>query len=148
MELFQQVICKAHLKKVHDGVFIGFEDGFGNPVETKTVNSADIKAYAWRLNPETLLNEKIKELGWEGNSVEKVYRERVEEMFVGFVVGFTRIKVKGRIGTDWEDHPYYGEYGHCFKEVDEYPKVAVVYFMNNCKRYVLLEDMEYVVIKE
>lgn len=146
MELFHQVICKAYLKKAHDGIFIGFEDAVGNPVMTKTVENADIKAFAWQFNPETNKNEKIKEFEeWCGDSIEKTYRERIEEEFTGFVVGFTRIKIKGRIGTDWEYHPYYGEYGHCFKTIDEYPKVAVVYFKNNCKRYVLLEDMEYLV---
>ena len=143
-EIFKKVHCRAYMKKAHDGIFIGFEDEYGTPVETKTVDNPDIKAFAWKLNPETFRNEKIKELDeWCGDSVEKTYRERIEEEFDGFVVGYTRIKVKGRIGTDWEDHPYYGEYGHCFKTIEEYPKVAVVYFKNNSKRYVLPEDLEY-----
>ena len=143
MKLFIKVKCKAYLKKVHDGIFIGFEDAYGNPILTKTVDNPDIKAFVWKLNPDTLINEKVKELdSWCGDSVEKIYRERIEEEFTGFIVGYTRINVKGRIGTDWEDHLYYEEYGYCFKEIDEYPKVAVVYFKNNCKRYVLPEDIE------
>jgi hypothetical protein len=142
-KLFTMVKCKAYLKKAHDGVYIGFEDEFGNPIMNKTVDSADAKAVAWKLNPDTLRQEKIKDLGdWCGDCVEKTYRERIEEEFTGCVVGYTKIKVKGRIGTDWEYDPYYGEYGHCFKEITECPKVAVVYFKNNAKRYVLPEDME------
>ena len=142
-KLFTMVKCKAYLKKAHDGVFIGFEDAYGTPIFTKAVDNADVKAFAWKLNPDTLINEKIKDLGeWCGDSVEKTYRERIEEEFTGCVVGYTRINVKGRIGTDWECDPYYGEYGHCFKEITECPKVAVVYFKNNAKRYVLPEDME------
>lgn len=142
-KLFTMVKCRAYMKKVHDGVFIGFEDEFGTPITTKTVDSSDVKAYAWKLNPETLIDEKFADLSeWCGQSVEKKYRERIEEEFTGCLVGITRIKVSGRIGTDWECHPYYGEYGHCFKTIDEYPKVAVVYFKNNCKRYVLPEDIE------
>ena len=134
------------MQKTHDGIFIGFEDAFGNAVMTKTVKDADIKAFAWKFNPEKNRHEKIKEFDeWCGDSIEKTYRERIEEEFTGFVVGYTRIKVKGRIGTDWNGDPYYGEYGHCFHTVEEYPKVAVVYFKNNCKRYVLPEDMEYLV---
>lgn len=144
MKLFTKVKCHAYLKRVYDGVFIGFEDKYGTPIETKTVPHADIKAFAWRLNPETLMNEKFADLSeWCGQSVEKKYRERIEEEFTGFLVGITRIKISGRIGTDWESDSYYGEeFGHCFKVVDDYPKVGVVYFKNNAKRYVLLEDME------
>ena len=144
-KLFTKVRCKAYLKKAHDGTFIGFEDSLGIPVDTQTVDSADIRAFVWRYNPEKFIHEKAEELGWEGSSVEKTYRERIEEEFSGFVVGYTRVKVKGRIGTDWECDYYHREYGHCFKTADDYPKVAVVYFKNNCKRYVLLEDMEYLV---
>jgi hypothetical protein len=142
-KLFTMVKCKAYLKKAHDGVFIEFEDKYGIPIMNKTVDSPDAKAFAWKLNPDTLLHEVIKDLGdWCGDSVEKTYRERIEEEFTGCVVGYTRINVKGRIGTDWECDSYCGEYGHCFKEITEYPKVAVVYFKNNVKRYVLPEDME------
>lgn len=145
MKIFKKVKCHAYMKRSRDGVFIGFEDEYGMPIFTKTVTDPSIKAFACRLNPNTLINEKFADLSeWCGESVEKIYRERIEEEFTGFVVGYTKIGVKGYIGTDWETSPYCEEYGHCFKKITEAPKVAVVYFKNNAKRYVLLEDMEFI----
>ena len=46
---------------------------------------------------------------------------------------------KGIIGTDTD---IYGERRFVFKDITDKPKVAVVFFKNNCKRYVLLEDIE------
>lgn len=150
MNIFQKVHCKGYLKSVHDGVYIQIFNPDGTFCDSKTVDSADCKAVAYRstLKPNGL-NEviEIADLSdWSGESVEKTYRERIAEEFDGFVVGYTRVKTKGRIGTDWGCINYgFGdirEYGHCFKTIDEYAKVGVVYFKNNCKRYVLVEDME------
>mgnify|MGYP003316348516 CR=1 FL=1 len=150
MKLFERVHCKGYLKKVNDGVHIQIFNPDGTFCDAKTVDSADYKAIAYKegVKPNGLSDPiEIKDLSeWDGDSVEKIYRERTEEEFDGFLVGVTRVKVSGRIGTDWECVNYgFGdirEYGHCFKTIDEYPKVGVVYFKNNCKRYVLMEDME------
>lgn len=149
MKLFERVHCKAYLKKVSDGVYIQLFNSDGTFCDKKYVESADCKAIAYKstigsdgLNREVELADLSE---FCGESVEKIYRVRIAEEFDGFLVGCTRVKVTGRIGTDWDCIDYgdvYREYGHCFKTVDEYPKVGVVYFKNNCKRYVLLEDME------
>lgn len=142
MKNFTKVRCRAYLKKVHDTVRIQLYDRDGMFTD-KYVKDYESKAIAYKFNPETGQEEEIADLSsFDGDSVEKTYRERVEETFEGFLVGFTRIKVKGRIGTDWETPLYGPEYGYCFKSIDEYPKVGVVYFKNNAKRYVLPEDME------
>lgn len=145
MKIFKKVKCHAYMKRIHDGIYIAFEDEYGMPIVTKAVTDPSIKAFAWRLNPNTLINEKFADLSdWCGESVEKTYRERIEEEFTGFVVGYTKINTKGYIGTDWEAPAYGQEYGYCFKRITESPKVAVVYFKNNVKRYVLIEDMEFI----
>lgn len=83
---------------------------------------------------------------YEGNTVPKQYRKRVEDEFDGVFVGFTRIIVSGRIGTDTKTLPYnmngdLKEVYHLIKETDK-QKVGVVYFKNNARRYVPLDDME------
>lgn len=143
IKLFNKVHCKAYMKKVHDTVRIQFFNPDGSFCYDKFVTSYDAKAIAYKFDPEKNEEVEIADLsGFEADCVEKTYREREEKEFDGFVVGYTRIKVKGLIGTDWIDEPYHKECGYCFKEITEYPKVAVVYFKNNCKRYVLIEDME------
>jgi hypothetical protein len=147
MKLFKKVHCKAYLKKTSDGVYIRFFNPDGSFYTDKYVYDTNIKAIAYKtkLNEYGLnCDEKLADLSeFDGESVEKVYRTRIEQEFDGFVVGYTRINTKGKIGTYWEDgNDYVREYGYCFKEITESPKVAVVYFMNNCKRYVLLDDLE------
>lgn len=147
VKLFTKVHCKAYMAKVHDTVRIQLFDEDGTLCTTKTVNSYKCKAIAYKFDPEKCEEIEIKDLSeFDGDSVEKIYRERKECEFDGVVVGYTRINVKGLIGTDWQSYDYgFGdlhEYGHCFKEITERVKVAVVYFKNNCKRYVLPEDME------
>lgn len=139
MKLFQKVHCKAYMKRIHDGTYIQMYNKDGTVCENKYVTDYEAKAYAYKMGSE----EPIADLSeFCGDSVPKVYRERTECEFDGVFVGYTRIKVSGRIGTDWETPIYGQEYGHCFKSIDGYPKVGVVYFQNNCKRYVLPEDME------
>lgn len=146
MKLFKEVRCKAYLKKAHDTVRIQLYNKDGSFCYDKYVTDYEAKAIAYKFDPEKNEEVEIADLSeFCGESVKKTYRERVEEEFTGVVVGYTRIKMTGWIGTDWSDNPYEQEHGFCFKTISEYPKVAVVYFKNNCKRYVLLEDMEYLV---
>lgn len=147
MKLFEKVHCKAYMRKISDGVYIQLFNADGTFCDTNTVKDYNAKAIAYRLkiNEQTHLNEEeeIADLSeFCCQTVEKTYRERTECEFDGFLVGFTTIKCAGLIGTDWVDDSYYPEYGYCFKETTYAPKVGVVYFKNNCKRYVLPEDME------
>ena len=136
-KLFSMVKCKAYLKKESDGVYIELMNPDGSLRYEKTVDSLDCTAIAKK---EDVV---IKDLSdFDGSCVKKVYRERVEAEFTGVVVGYTRVKVSGLIGTIWEEPEYFQSYGCCFKQAVDVPKVAVVYFKNNCKRYVLLDDLE------
>lgn len=143
VKLFTKVHCKAYMAKAHDTVRIQLFNEDSSFCTKKTVDNYKCKAIAYKFDPEKGKEIEIKDLSeFDGDSVKKIYRERKECEFDGVVVGYTIINVKGIIGTTWESDGYYIEYGHCFKEITERAKVAVVYFQNNCKRYVLPEDME------
>lgn len=136
VKLFEKVKCKAYLKEIHDGVRMQIYDPSGNDFGGNRVPNTNYKAIAYKEN------NKIADLSeYDGSAVDKVYRERVETEFKGVIVGYTYLTIKGRIGTDWYDDPYF-EYGYCYKLATERPLVGIVYFKNNAKRYVLIEDME------
>lgn len=139
MKLFQKVHCTAYMKAVKDGVYIQLYNADGTLCTANFVKEYKARAIAYKEDKE------IKDLSeFDSSCVEKTYRKRVEAEFDGVVVGFTRVDVKGLIGTDWSDDPHAPDVGYCFKEITERPKVGVVYFRNNCKRYVLPEDMKIV----
>lgn len=146
MQLFKKVHCKAYLKKIKDGVYIQFFNPDGTYYNDRFVYDYNIKAIAYKTKlDENMMNcdEELADLSeFDGSYVEKTYRERVECEFDGFVVGYTKINTKGKIGTDWDSGEYVREHGYCWREITERPKVAVVYFKNNIKRYVLLDDMK------
>ena len=142
--LFTRVRCDAYLKRVKDGVHIIQYNEDGTFCPDKYQQQQHGKAIAYKCNADKGEEDEIADLSeYCGQSVDKIYRQRVEQEFIGFLVGYTRVNVAGIIGTDWHSFPYPpDDYGFCFKEITERPKVAVVYFKNNCKRYVLPEDME------
>ena len=148
MKIFQKVHCRAYMAKAHEYVRIQLFNADGTFCEGKSVDDYKARAIAYKYDSEKNEEVEIADLSeFDGGCVEKTYRERIEKDFCGVLVGFTKINVKGRIGTDWECIPdcgfgSYREYGHCFKEITDRAKVGVVYFKNNCKRYVLTEDME------
>lgn len=142
-KLFAKVRCAAYLKKIKDGVHIILFNPDGTICENKHAHSPDCKAIAYAYDYKKGEFVEIADLSsFECECVEKVFRERIEEEFTGVVVGYTTVKVTGLLGTVWEENYNGDEFGHCFKEVKYAPKVAVVYFKNNCKRYVLLEDLQ------
>ena len=142
-KIFQKVHCKAYMKRIYDGVHIQFFNPDGTYCYDRTVKDYGCRAVAYRPSADSSQEEKIADLSeFDGSSVLKTYRERTECEFDGFLVGFTRILATARIGTDWMSDKYTPEHGFCFKHAEDYPKVGVVYFKNNMKRYVLPEDME------
>ena len=141
-KLFSKVHCKAYLAKEHDTVRIQLFNANGTYCEEKVVRDYKSKAIAYKFDPEKCKEVEIADLSdFECDSVPKIYRKRVECDFIGFLVGYTRVDVSGMIGTDWMYDEYH-DYGYCFKKITEKPKVGVVYFKNNMRRYVLPEDME------
>jgi len=160
MKIFKKVHCKAYMKKWHDGVYLSCTKDV--VVDGVVIAEQEAKGTQWNDDEEikvvALQNvyengkwevRELKDLSsFEDDNVEKTYRKRVEEEFDGFLVGFTYIKVSALIGTDFGMRVYnmngdLERYYHLTK-YPEFKKVAVVYFKNNAKRYVLPEDMEYV----
>lgn len=140
--LFSRVKCRAYLREKKDGIYIEVRDKDGNVIYPHRVTEP-LSAYAVRFDPRLEKLERIADLSnWDGESVKKIYRERTEAKFTGVVVGYIRVDRSGHIGTIWETPPYGKEYGHLFKEIDDRPEVAVVYYRNNKKHFVLLDDME------
>lgn len=156
MKIFKKVHCKAYLKKEWDGIslvckkhanFGGFPSE--SPAEGRSWGEdEDISVTATQMvyeNGKWDIKD-IKNLSsFEGESVDKTYRKRIEEEFDGFLVGITNITTTGRIGTDCDDFLDYDcviTRKHLTKETHQ-EKVGVVYFKNNAKRYVLLDDMNY-----
>lgn len=146
VKLFSMVKCKAYLERVKDSVHIVQYNEDGTICFDGYQTQLHGKAIAYKFDADKGEEVEIADLSeYCGQSVEKTYRVRKEQEFVGCVVGYTRVNTKALIGTDWNDSPFTAEFGFCFKEITECPKVAVVYFKNNCKRYVLPEDITGVV---
>ena len=152
MKIFQKVHCMAYLKKHSDGVALSCyvvdrSGAFEMPAQGSSWKEP-IKVIATKTEYKDgkWTQEDIADLSeFEGESVDKQYRVRVEEEFDGFLVGMTNIVTTGQIGTDMTMHPYnmdgdLEEIYHLTKTTNK-EKVGVVYFKNNAKRYVLPEDM-------
>ena len=150
MKIFQKVHCKAYLKKYHDGIHLDCKDGDDDFLMPVSGNAWDhmvkVKAVqSWYRDGKWGESEIADLSGFEGETVDKQYRIRVEEEFDGFLVGITYIVTTGRIGTDMTMFPCdlngnLKEVFHLTKATNR-EKVGVVYFKNNAKRYVLLDDM-------
>ena len=148
MKIFQNVHCKAYLKKYNDGIYLDCWDGEIPAQGNSWDHTIIVKAMqSWYKDCKWGESEIADLSEFESESVNKQYRIRVEEEFDGFLVGITHIVTTGRIGTDMTMMPCdmngnLKEVFHLFKVTDK-EKVGVVYFKNNAKRYVLLDDMKY-----
>lgn len=155
MKIFQKVHCVAYLKKYSDGVHLECSKMCEVGSSFKMEQHVDGNLWSEPINVIAVKDEykdgkwtqtEIADLSnFEGESVEKQYRVRVEEEFDGFLVGITHITTNGRIGTDMSHRLCnmagdMAEVYHLTKETEQ-KKVGVVYFKNNAKRYVLLADM-------
>lgn len=140
MVIFTKVRCKAYMAEVCDGTHIVIYNGDGTICDKRVATTYNHKAIAYKFDPNTGKEVEVDLSDFDGSSVEKTYRKRVECNFKGVLVGFVWLDVKGEIGTDWSSDEYH-EYGYCFRRITERPKVGLVYYGNNRKRFVLPEDM-------
>lgn len=139
MKIFQKVHCKGYLEKFSDGVCLMCEQN--NTLTEANHWDEPITVKAMKFDSEKGKTEEIADLSeFCGECVTKQYRRRIEAEFDGFLVGVTNVITSGKIGTDFDCHPYYGDIYHLTKETKK-EKVGVVYFKNNAKRYVLLDDI-------
>lgn len=156
MKLGEKVHCHAYLQKFSDGVHLETWDrtdigDFGYIEEPAKGNAwgkmISVKAMKTEYTAEGYKTKEIADLSdFEGNTVPKQYRRRIKDEFDGVFVGFTHIVVSGEIGTDMTMMPYnmsgdLEEVYHLTKHTNK-EKVGVIYFKNNARRYVPVEDME------
>lgn len=124
--LFKKVSCTGFLKKAHDGKFIYLD---------KDSLKADLCS-----SYDTTIEHDI-------DSAEKTYYEYVNKKFKGVIVGFIDIVVKGYLDVIYEDEVDVGvgvipEKFYVAKRPKETIKCAIVYYANNKKHIVPLEDIE------
>jgi hypothetical protein len=125
--LFKRVICTAFLKKVHDGKFISVSK-----------DDIDEAMYCNTDNPE---NFTMSECSGDHDFL-KTYYEVKERPFTGIIVGIKDVIVTAWLVAD-TNYDYAGrEYLRISRDTEKKIKCAVVYYRNNCKRYVPLDNVK------
>lgn len=126
-KLFDKCKCKGFYKKVHDGIYI--------QLDSKNL-TAD------------LMNSNIQgELAEEDiDCAEKRYYEHKDSNFSGVIVGFVDLVVVGYLDVIYQDECDVGvgiipEKYYISKRPKEVVKCAIVYYANNLKHFVPIDDI-------
>ena len=132
MNLFDKVKCRGFYKKVHDGVFV-------------YLDKSTLTAYSMNSNLAGVDNDGTVEE--EVHEVEKTYYEHKVGNFSGVIVGFKDLVVKGYLDVIYQDAIDVGvgvipEKFYVEKNPKDVVKCAIVYYSNNKKHFVPLEDIE------
>ena len=132
MRLFKEVKCKGFYKKVHDGIWVHLDKSTGT-------------AYAMNSNLVDIDNDGTMEA--DIDCVEKTYYEHKKANFSGVIVGFKDLVVKGYLDANYQDEVDVGigvfpEKFYVAKRPKEVVKCAIVYYANNMKHYVPLDDIK------
>lgn len=139
IKLFSMVKCHGYMEEAKDGITINLYDENGAPCGAESA----VTAVATRWGDGKREREEFADLSeFSGQTVEKTYYKRKEEEFIGCLVGYKRIVATGMIGTGTYENFGQKDVNCCIKKPKWNPKVGVVYYKNNAKRYVLEEDME------
>ena len=130
MKLFDKVKCKGFYSKVHDGTYIF--------LDTQNLKAAHMNSNA--INTDCLVEEDV-------DRVEKIYYKHVNQNFCGVIVGFTNLVVTGYLDVIYNDAAdvrvgIIPEQFFVRKNPKRVVKCAIVYYANNKKHYVPLEDIE------
>jgi len=125
MKLFEMVKCNGYLNKAKDSIWIEILSEKDTPD-----NIPDF--CIWK-------NGKAEDNDVE--DIEKTYFELKEKVFNGFIVGYKDIIIKGILGASYEEPEYGRDYIRLYKEPKEIIKCAIVYYGNNRKRYVPVENI-------
>jgi hypothetical protein len=125
--LFKEVQCTAFLKKVYDGKFILIHKG-----------DIDEAVYCDSNNPDL---EIMSECCGDHDFL-KTYYEVKERLFTGFAVGTKNIVVTAWLVADTNSDYSGREYLRISRDPESVVKCAVVYYRNNYKRYVPLENIK------
>lgn len=134
VKLFDFCKCKGFYKKVSDGIWVHLD---------KTT----LTAYSMNTNLVSEDNDGTMEA--DIDRVEKTYYEYVKGNCRGVVVGFVDLVVKGYLDVIYQDACDVGvgvipEKFYVCKTPKDVVKCAIVYYANNKKHFVPLEDCEVV----
>lgn len=128
IKLFDMCKAKGFYKKISDGKFLILnEEKLTAEAHTSMFDFEEIEC---------------------GEEIEKTYYEYVKKPISKcVVVGFIDLIVSGWIGCDWQDSVDTGvgvipEKFYATKRPKETVKCAIVYYANNKKHYVPVEDLE------
>lgn len=129
VQLFDFCNCKGFYKKAHDGIWINLNK------DELTADLCDSN-----LCGDAILEHDI-------DRAEKTYYEYVKGNFKGVVVGFVDLVVKGYLDVIYQDVCDVGigvipEKFYVCKKPKDIVKCAIVYYANNKKHFVPLEDCE------
>lgn len=130
MKLFDKCKCKGFYKKAHDGIFIY--------LDTQNMK-ADLVNTHIRTDDGVMVEEDIE-------CAEKCYYEHKYGNFSGVIVGFIDLVVVGYLDVIYQDACDVGvgvipEKYYIAKRPKETVKCAIVYYANNMKHYVPVEDI-------
>lgn len=130
-KLFDRCKCKGLYKKVYDGLFV-------------YLDKENLKADLVNTNLAGADNDGTVEK--DIDCAEKRYYEHKDSNFSGIIVGFTDLVVVGFLDVIYQDACDVGvgiipEAFYVSKRPKEVVKCAIVYYANNKKHYVPLEDI-------
>lgn len=122
--LFQKVKCKSYLRKIYDGRFIQTYKNDDNLLDCEYVDTNNPN-----LDIECECDGTLEFL--------KTYYERKEKEFYGMLVGFKDIVATGYLIAETDG------YGTIIrKQAKDIVRCAIVYYANNKKRYVPIDEVE------
>nr|DAI47949.1 MAG TPA: hypothetical protein [Caudoviricetes sp.] len=131
MNLFDKVKCKGFYKP--------FKDGRWLYLDRKTLTADAMDNNLADGNNDGTVEKNVE-------YIEKTYFKHVDRNFIGVIVGYKNIIVKGYLDAVYQDECDVGvgvipETFYVSKRAKETVKCAVVYYGNNMKHYVPLEDV-------
>ena len=131
MKLFDKCKCKGFYKKVRDGLFIS--------LDRENLRADLVNANLACADDDGTVKKDI-------DCAEKKYYEHKDNNFSGVIVGFVDLVVVGYLDVIYQDACDVGvgiipEKYYIAKRPKETVKCAIVYYANNMKHYVPVEDI-------
>lgn len=129
--IFDKVECK--------GFYKAFKDGKWLRLDKKTLTADAMDNNIVNADNDGTVEKDVE-------YVEKTYFEHVDKSFTGVIVGYKDIVIKGYLDSVYQDECDVGvgvipEAFYVSKRAKETVKCAVVYYANNMKHYVPLDDI-------
>lgn|SRR5574344_666547 len=132
---FKIVKCDGYLNKINDGRFIRCTDTESCYVDLNSKSKPD-NGFTW----DKLHQAWIKDIPDGEGALEflKTYYKLKEKRFTGVCVGYKDVELSAWLYIDYDSS---SEKEYVGKQINETVKCAIVYYANNKKRYVPLENI-------